>query len=76
MRQPEDMTLEEMQTKSGAILDQDGITDPEVMELAALSLLEYEKVRAEMAKEMGVRVTILDDLVKAARSMVPVPKRR
>ena len=69
MRQPEDTTLAEMLAQNGPILDQDGITDPEVLQLAALSLRDYEKVRAEKAKEMGVRVSFLDSAVTAARSM-------
>ena len=69
MRQPEDMTLEEMLAQNGPILDQHSITDPEVLALAELSPLDYEKVRVETAKEMGIRVSFLDSAVTAARSM-------
>lgn len=69
MQQPEDMMLAEMLAKNGPILDQDDFMDPEILELAELLPLDYEKARREKAKEMGIRVTILDDLVKAARSI-------
>ena len=42
--------------------------DEVIARLAAMTPLEYERVRAEHAKNMGCRPGILDGLVKAARS--------
>lgn len=70
MRQLEDMTLEEMLARNGPILDQVSVTDLEVAALATMSPFDYEKVRADKAKEMGIRVSILDSAVTAARCML------
>ena len=69
MRQPEDTTLAEMLAQSGPILDQVNVTDLEVVALATLSSLDYEKVRVDKAKEMGIRVSFLDSAVTTARCM-------
>ena len=45
-----------------------GPTDREVIaELALLTSMEYDRVRKEKAKELGIQVKTLDDEVKAAR---------
>ncbi|TRZ99005.1 MAG: DUF3631 domain-containing protein [Rhodocyclaceae bacterium] len=44
------------------------VSDDEVIaRLAALTPLEYDRVRREKAKDLGVQVKTLDELVKAAR---------
>lgn len=45
--------------------------DEAIAELAALSELEYDRVRVERARQLGVQVKTLDALVKAARSEEP-----
>ena len=45
------------------------VPDPkEVMELLALSLVEYEQQRKQAAKELGIRVTALDGMVERERA--------
>lgn len=39
-----------------------------IRQLAALNLLEYEKVRVEKSKALGVRPSVLDAEVKAVRN--------
>ena len=42
------------------------MTDPKIIELAALSTLEYEQCRKQAAKELGIeRVSALDRMVRA-----------
>jgi hypothetical protein len=38
-----------------------------VLEAAALPRAEYERVRVDLARELRVRVSVLDGMVKAAR---------
>jgi Bifunctional DNA primase/polymerase, N-terminal len=40
----------------------------EIQRLARLSLLDYERERESAAQRLGMRVTVLDDLVKQARA--------
>ena len=44
-----------------------GLDDAEIERLARLSLLEYDQQRKEAAKALGVRVSVLDRMVGAAR---------
>ncbi len=41
------------------------MTDQRIMDLAALSTLEYEQRREPTAKDMGIRVSVLDRMVRA-----------
>ena len=41
------------------------MTDPRIIELAALSPLEYDHRREQAAKDIDIRVTTLDNMVKA-----------
>lgn len=45
--------------------------DEAIAELAALSELEYDRVRVERARQLGVQVKTLDSLVKAKREESP-----
>ena len=44
-----------------------GLDDAEIERLARLSLLEYDQQRKEAAEALGVRVSMLDRMVGAAR---------
>jgi len=52
----------------GSREDQDGSLDAAIQRLAVLSPLEYDRVRKEEAKALGVRPITLDAAVKAARN--------
>ncbi len=41
------------------------MTDQKITDLAALSTLEYEKRRDQAAKDMNIRVSVLDRMVRA-----------
>jgi len=58
-----DMTQEELEAAKGK---PDIVVDP-VQELAKMSPLEYDRVREDKAKELGVRVSTLDKEVAKAR---------
>jgi putative DNA primase/helicase len=63
MTNAEHKTNEELDS---AILDQDKLVD-----LAQLSTLEYDRRREQEAKELGVRVSTFDKLVRSKRGRAP-----
>src|SRR4051812_47209735 len=68
------MTIETPQLSSNAKLNDsagtilDSTLEPEIQRLAGLSELDYERQRKTVAKELQLRVTILDALVAFAKS--------
>jgi len=62
------VTLNETALEKNAVVDSTNEEEEKIQELASLSSIEYDRIRKEKAKILGIRVTLLDKMVMAIRS--------